>query len=249
MCPEGGTVADYLNIPFITICSALPFNQEPSIPPFFTSWPYQLNWVSCLRNQVVYTLSNPLGKPLKQLRAKYRQKWGLTPELSPDSSLAILSHQPAEFEFPRKNLPSWFHFTGPYHTSLKRPFIPFPWEQLTDQPLIYASMGTLQNGVVDIFEKIAQACVNLKVQLVISLGGSNSFSSLPKLSGDPLVVNYAPQLELLEKASLTITHGGMNTTLESLTYGVPIVAIPITNDQPGVATRIVYTGSGELITC
>ena len=109
-------------------------------------------------------------------------------------------------------------------------------------------MGTLQNGVVDIFEKIAQACVNLKVQLVISLGGSNSFSSLPKLSGDPLVVNYAPQLELLEKASLTITHGGMNTTLESLTYGVPIVAIPITNDQPGVATRIVYTGSGELIT-
>jgi zeaxanthin glucosyltransferase len=39
----------------------------------------------------------------------------------------------------------------------------------------------------------------------------------------------------------------MNTALESLSYGVPMVAIPITNDQPGVAARIAYTGTGEAI--
>jgi MGT family glycosyltransferase len=46
---------------------------------------------------------------------------------------------------------------------------------------------------------------------------------------------------------LTITHAGMNTTLECLTNGVPMVAIPIANDQPGVASRIVWSGCGEAI--
>jgi UDP:flavonoid glycosyltransferase YjiC (YdhE family) len=39
----------------------------------------------------------------------------------------------------------------------------------------------------------------------------------------------------------------MNTTLESLSNGVPMVAIPIANDQPGVASRIVWSGCGEAI--
>jgi zeaxanthin glucosyltransferase len=39
----------------------------------------------------------------------------------------------------------------------------------------------------------------------------------------------------------------MNTTLESLAQGVPMVAIPIANDQPGVAARIAWTGTGEVV--
>ena len=82
---------------------------------------------------------------------------------------------------------------------------------------------------------------------MISLGGSASPESLPNLPGSPLVVGYAPQLELLEKTTLTITHAGLNTTLESLTKGVPMVAIPVANDQPGVAARIAWSGCGESI--
>lgn len=82
---------------------------------------------------------------------------------------------------------------------------------------------------------------------MISLGGSTSPQSLPLLPGSPLVVEYAPQLELLKRAKLTITHAGMNTTLESLSNGVPMVAIPIANDQPGIAARIAWTGAGEML--
>jgi zeaxanthin glucosyltransferase len=32
--------------------------------------------------------------------------------------------------------------------------------------------------------------------------------------------------------------------LEGLANGVPLVAIPVANDQPGVASRIRYTGTG-----
>ncbi|WP_368009917.1 glycosyltransferase [Laspinema palackyanum] len=60
-------------------------------------------------------------------------------------------------------------------------------------------------------------------------------------------MGYAPQLELLQKATLTITHAGMNTTMECLKNAVPMVAIPVTNDQPGVASRIAWTGVGEVV--
>ena len=163
------------------------------------------------------------------------------------SRLAQLCQQPAEFEFPRENLPGCFHFTGAYHNLISRAKIDFPFEKLTGQPLIYASMGTLQNRLMGVFETIAEACEKLDVQLVISLGGGISGESMPKLPGSPLVVGNAPQLELLQRASLTITHAGLNTALESISHSVPMVAIPITNDQPGVAARIVWTGCGEMV--
>jgi zeaxanthin glucosyltransferase len=246
IAPEGGLVADFLDLPFVTICSALPFNQEPSIPPFFTTWIYNRSWWAVLRNRVVYKLTNPFGKSMQTLRSNYRKLWKLPPEISADSQLAVLSHQPAEFEYPRQDLPNYFHFTGPYHNVNSRKSVDFPWDELTGKPLIYASMGTLQNQLTDVFETIASACIDLDAQLVISLGGA-SIESLPELPGNPLVVSYAPQLALLERASVAITHAGMNTALECLTYGVPMVAIPVTNDQPGVAARIAWIGAGEIV--
>jgi zeaxanthin glucosyltransferase len=246
IAPEGGLVADFLDLPFVTICSALPFNQELTIPPFFTTWSYNSAWWAVLRNQVAYQLTNPFGKSMNTLRSNYRKLWKLPLETSPDSQLAVLSHQPAEFEYPRQNLPAYFHFTGPYHNQNSRQPVDFPWDKLTGKPLIYASMGTLQNQLTDVFETIATACVGLDAQLVISLGGAK-IDSLPDLPGNPLVVSYAPQLALLERATVAITHAGMNTALECLTYGVPMVAIPVTNDQPGIAARIAWSGAGEIV--
>jgi zeaxanthin glucosyltransferase len=46
---------------------------------------------------------------------------------------------------------------------------------------------------------------------------------------------------------LCVTHAGLNTALECLTQGVPMVAIPITNDQPGVAARIAEKKTGLVV--
>jgi zeaxanthin glucosyltransferase len=108
-------------------------------------------------------------------------------------------------------------------------------------------LGTVQNRLLGIFQNIAEACRDLDAQLVIALGGGSTPELLPTLPGSPLVVGYAPQLDLLKRATLTITHAGMNTALESLSNGVPMVAIPIANDQPAVASRIAWTGTGEFI--
>ncbi|BAY24223.1 glycosyl transferase family protein [Calothrix sp. NIES-2100] len=247
---EGGTIADFLGIPFVTVCSAVVFNREPTIPPFCTTWKYSPALWARLRNQAGYTLLHRITKPITQLIDEYRQEWKL-PLYSQNnygySQLAQISNAPAEFEYPRQELPPWFHFTGSFHTSANRALVSFPYEKLNDKPLIYASMGTLQNRLTWVFETIASACEGLDAQLVISLGGSAKPESLPNLPGNPLVVEYAPQLEVLEKATLMITHAGMNTTMECVKKGVPMVAIPVANDQPGVAARIAWTGAGEFI--
>lgn len=79
-------------------------------------------------------------------------------------------------------------------------------------------MGTLQNRLNDVFYTIAEACTDIDAQLVISLGGGQAPETFSNLPGNPLVVKYAPQLELLQKASLNITHAGLNTTLEEHKY-------------------------------
>ncbi|MBW4565610.1 MAG: glycosyltransferase [Mojavia pulchra JT2-VF2] len=248
--PVRGTLAEFLNIPWIEVCNALIDNPDDTIPPFFTTWSYNPAWWARLRNRATNLVFSRIVEPIEEVNEQYRRQWKLPLHSSSNerfSPLATISQQPAEFEFPRQTLPDYFHFTGPYHDSSGRGPVEFPYEKLTGQPLIYASMGTLQNRQQKVFQSIAEACVGLDAQLVISLGGSSSPESLQGLPGNPLVVGYAPQLDLLEKATLTITHAGMNTALECLTNGVPMVAIPIANDQLGIAARISWTGAGEFV--
>jgi MGT family glycosyltransferase len=109
-------------------------------------------------------------------------------------------------------------------------------------------MGTLQNGLDYVFNTIAEAVGrHSDMQLVLAIGANLETRQIASLPPNAVVVNHAPQLELLKRASLCITHAGLNTVLESLTQGVPLVAIPITNDQPGVAARIAYTKTGVFV--
>lgn len=56
--------------------------------------------------------------------------------------------------------------------------------------------------------------------------------------------NYVPQLEVLKHTDVFVTHGGMNSSSEALYYGVPLVVVPVTGDQPLVAKRVAEVGAG-----
>ncbi|TVQ10576.1 MAG: glycosyl transferase family 1 [Leptolyngbya sp. DLM2.Bin27] len=247
---SGSTIAHHLELPFVSVSCALPLNREPQVPPFNMTWEYSPSLKAKLRNQLGYTLLTRAAKPITAIVVGRRQSWGLPPFTEIEdrfSKLAQICQQPPEFEFPRQNLSPCFHFTGPLTNPQSREPAEFPWDKLTGQPLIYASLGTVQNQLTHVFGAIAAACQGLDAQLIIALGGGLAPAALGDLPGNPLVVGYAPQLELLQRASLTITHAGLNTVLESLGNGVPLVAIPIANDQPGVAARIAWTGTGEVV--
>lgn len=251
----GGTVAEFLNLPFITICNALLINREAGVPPYFTGWDYSPSLLAQLRNRLGNFFLAKVGQPIRELVQQQRREWNLLPYKTLEdnfSKLAQICQLPAEYDFPRANLADCFHYTGPLQDpSGLEPIsftdIKFPFEKLTNQPLIYASLGTLQNRNLEVFETIASACQGLDAQLVISLGNPNYSAADFQFPGSPLVVTYAPHQQLIEKANLIITHAGMNTILGALASGKPIVAIPITNEQPGIAARLARTGAGEAL--
>ena len=101
------------------------------------------------------------------------------------------------------------------------------------------------NGRADVFGTIAAGVANHRgTQLVLSIGDRLDPKQIGPVPSNAIIVNQAPQLELLKRASVCITHAGLNTVLESLAQGVPQVAIPVTFDQPGVATRIAAKKTG-----
>jgi zeaxanthin glucosyltransferase len=105
----------------------------------------------------------------------------------------------------------------------------------------------VQNGVETIYCNIAKACIGLNMQLVLALGRNGASLNATTLPDGAIVVDFAPQLQLLEKAAAIVSHCGTNTALEAISHGVPVIAVPITNDQPGVASRLVYLGVAQLI--
>lgn len=246
--PAAGTVAEHLGLPFVSICPSLPLNREPDIPPPFFGWEFRPNAWARIRNRMGILMADRLIAPINQTINSYRKRWDLPLLHSPDESfsrLGQLCQMTAEFDFPRRHLPRCFHYLGPFVEAEAEP-TPFPYERLNGKPLIYASLGTLQSRDSHLFRVIAAACRELDAQLVLSLGGSDADTGMD-LPGSPVVVRYAPQLELLRRASLTITHAGLNTVMQSLLFGVPMVALPITHDQPAIAARLVRCGAGELI--
>jgi MGT family glycosyltransferase len=250
----GGTIADYLNLPFITICNALPLNQEPGIPPYFTHWEYQNIWWAKLCNQLGHILINYLTRSIWDTLTQQRKEWHLPPHYTRGASysqLAQIAQLPQELDFPREKVPPWFHYAGPLKNpsniepvSLNKQS--FAFDDLNDKPLIYANLGTLQSHNWQIFRCIAEACLDIDAQLVISLGNPKADPSKTNFPGNPLVVPFPPHQQLINRSELVITHAG-STAVSCLSSGVPMVAIPITTDQPGMAARVARAGAGEVV--
>jgi zeaxanthin glucosyltransferase len=243
-----GTVADRLNIPYVSLGLVPPIYLSAFIPLIWYPWRYHDNMVAQIRNRFGNTLFRFFFAPVLAAINRQRRIWRLPVLRNINglfSNLAIITQVPKDFDFPCHGFPPQLYHTGPFIDGTARRVIHFPWERLNGKPLIYASMGTRKNEDLHVFRIIAEACTDMEAQLVMSLGGN--LEEVGPLAGNPIVVPYAPQLEILSQASIAITHAGINTTLESLANGIPLAAIPISDDQPSVAARIERIGAGKAV--
>jgi len=241
-----------LNIPYIQVSTGLHMDFSGTTPPFFFSWPHDGSPTAVSRNREGVKAAAEIFAPTLSLAKSYAEKVGLEidwNDFAPTTSkLAVITQTPREFDFPGVPWPPEFHYAGPFHDGGGRAPIPFPWEKLSDKPLIYASMGTLVNGLEHVYRTILEAVAQLsEAQVVLSTGLNVRGQALGNIPSNVIVVRSAPQIQLLQRAALCITHAGLNTVLESLANGVPMVAIPIGYDQPGVAARIAHHRVGEFL--
>jgi zeaxanthin glucosyltransferase len=237
-----------LGMPYAVLANALHFDYSGSTPLCVYGWAHENTPAAKERNrQGVSKFARMLIQSNAEIIAE-AESAGIKPNWEDPSSLFSdhpwITQCPPEFDFESAHWPEQFHYAGPFHDGKGRPDLRFPWDRLTGEPIVYASMGSLQNGNADVFRTIAGAVAKTAAQLVLSIGPVLKPEQIGPVPKNAIVVNQAPQLELMKKASVCITHAGFNTVLEALTQGVPQVAIPITNDQPGVAARMAAHKTG-----
>lgn len=114
-------------------------------------------------------------------------------------------------------------------------------------PLIYISLGTLLNDAESFFKKCIKAFANKPVTVIMSVGTKVKIKKLGSIPDNIHIFTFVPQLDILDRADLFITHGGMNSVNESIFYGVPMLVMPRGNDQPAVARRIEELKIGKLL--
>ena len=238
-----------LGMPYIQVAAAVHFDFSGYTPLCIYGWPHQTNPTALARNREGVTNLVKLLESVNEGVKAHAESAGLKIDWEDPGStlspLASITQVPRAFDFESSHWPSQFHHTGPFHDGKGRENVDFPWERITGEPLIYASMGTILNGRVNVFRTIVAALAKHKdLQLVLSVGDQVDPQEIGPVPNNAIIVKQAPQLELLKQASVCITHAGLNTVLESLAQGVPQVAIPVTYDQAGVAARIADKQTG-----
>ncbi|TVX93548.1 macrolide family glycosyltransferase [Paenibacillus agilis] len=136
-------------------------------------------------------------------------------------------------------------FTGP--SISPRPDDPlFPLEQLRSQynKVVYISMGSILNKDIEFYKLCFEAFKDIPAQFVLACGRDTDLSTLGEdIPHNFMIKPYVPQLDILQRADAFITHAGMNSASEALYYSVPLVAIPLSSDQPAVAQQAEKLGA------
>lgn len=120
----------------------------------------------------------------------------------------------------------------------------FPLHQFDDGLLVYVSLGTMAHDL-DLFKIFPEAFAGAPYRVVISSGGKRI--ALEDLAENVSFYEFVPQLDLLPRVDVFVTHGGWNSVNEALYHDVPMVVCPQGKDQFTNAQTIVQLGAGKAL--
>ena len=115
-----------------------------------------------------------------------------------------------------------------------------------DIPVVYVSFGSFLSVRADVLSRVASALAGLPVRVALAVGSADP-AVLGELPDRWLVREFLPQVALLERAALAVTHGGNNSVTEALTFGVPMVVLPFSTDQFAGAAAVENAGVGVVL--
>lgn len=118
-------------------------------------------------------------------------------------------------------------------------------ERFRNRPLIYVSMGTVHNHNADFYRTVIKALANEPVGVIMSIGYNIDAQELGEIPGNFLVEKFVPQLEVLKRTDVFITHGGMNSLNEALYFGVPVIVVPQQIEQSFNMRRLKKIGVAQ----
>ncbi|MBW7476704.1 glycosyl transferase family 1 [Paenibacillus oenotherae] len=176
------------------------------------------------------------------VQAKYNVQVGSAYEVFCNPAPMTIVYTSKSFQPDGEGFDDTFKFVGP--SFVPRSHGQFDFTPVDTDHLIYISLGTIFNQAMDFYRLCFDAFAETKYTVILSVGRQTEIAELGDIPANVIVRNYVPQIEVLQHAKLFITHGGMNSTSEGLYYGVPLIVLPQSADQPAVARRVADIGAG-----
>ncbi|MEE2950635.1 MAG: glycosyltransferase [Pseudomonadota bacterium] len=247
--PAAGLIAEALGLPLLSLAAALPMHRDESVPLPFLGWRYDPSDEGLGRNRGGELVARRLLKHQGRAIETACRELGLPirSELADCLSTSAQVSQLVEaFDFPR-GYSSIRHGVGPIRRRW-RPAATAPApivlpEHSAGRPVVYVSLGTLQGHRHRLLKSIVAAARDLGAATIVAHCGRLTERQAASLEADH-VADFVDQASALSLADVCVTHAGMNTVLDALRAGKPLLALPIAFDQPGIAARIVHHGVG-----
>jgi len=246
---QARTIAEYCNLPFVQVTCAVPMNRDGlgDIPPTSEMWSKPKGffcWIFRLRNKIAFKIIDLsmllVTLTTKELvkKANLKKRYFLQQTFSDDLTISGLT---PSLNWPGTQMP--LNYVGCLVGERASNRSAFPWHLLDlNKPLVYVSLGTIHNNIDYVYAQIIQALREMDVQFIVARGKWQKPEQEVEVLSNGIVVSYAPQLEILKRCRVFINHAGINSVMESLSYAVPLVLLPVSNDQPGMAARAVAAG-------
>jgi MGT family glycosyltransferase len=115
------------------------------------------------------------------------------------------------------------------------------------EPLVLVSLGTLHSGTDAFFRACFEVLADLPARVLIAVGSHTDPARLGSPPENTLVRASVPQLEVLRRTAAFVTHGGMNSALEGLANGVPLVVVPQQFEQLLIGQSVADRGAGVVL--
>ena len=228
MAVWGKAVALKLGIPFVSSTTTFAFNQHSA--KIMKRSPAQMLGM-------LFSLPK-INKDIKRLQDRGYPVNSFLDIIRNDENTHTVVYTSPQFQPCAETFTDRYAFVGP---SI-RPAV----EKIekTGEKLVYISMGTVNNNMAKLYRNCIDAFRDSSCQVILSVGNLvniQEFADLPENIG---VFSHVDQIAVLQQADVFVTHCGMNSVSEGLYFGVPLVMLPQTSEQHGVAARVLQMEAG-----
>ena len=139
------------------------------------------------------------------------------------------------------------HYVG---SAARREALPMDLASMLDRrhvgPTAYVSLGTFLSVRDDVLRLLVEGLRPSGSRVLLATGVVDP-DGLPELPAGSIARPTLPQVALLDRCDVCLTHGGNNTVTEALTAGVPLVVAPLSTDQFAVAADVERCGLGAVV--
>jgi MGT family glycosyltransferase len=161
-----------------------------------------------------------------------------------DRADRVLVAAPAELDRSDEPPPRNVRYVGPL---LEAPGTDAEWRpHRSAEPLVVISLGTTPMGEGPLLQRLLDAVAGLPIRAMANLGEHLDAADF-RTPSNALLAGYVRHSAVLPHASLSINHAGLGSIVAALTFGLPMLCLPLGRDQPTNAQAVEALGVGRVL--